>query len=98
MAVELMCMDMTSTVIVAENSVCTVNDAAGRVVAHRLFFLIRLKTLIEHSSKKRGILKRESPKTPIDPAPWRTGRGLKFLLRRNTCMNKLTVSNNEYKK
>lgn len=35
--IELMYVDLTSTVIVAENSVCTVNEAAGRIViAERL--------------------------------------------------------------
>ncbi len=32
LTVDLMCMNMASMVIVAENSVCTVNDAAGRIV------------------------------------------------------------------
>lgn len=32
MTVDLICMGMASRVIAAENSVCTVNDAAGRTV------------------------------------------------------------------
>lgn len=36
MTVELMCMDVTSMVIGAENTVCSVNDATWRVVAQRL--------------------------------------------------------------
>lgn len=44
-SVELMCTDMASAVIAAENSVCTVNEAAGGLHWLGSGFLIRLKTL-----------------------------------------------------